>query len=55
MEKIKEYEKLKNKLELLQNKKEKIKDDEYHQAWQVDNLNAFIRETKRRIKRIMNN
>lgn len=52
MERIIEYKKLKYKLENFKIEKEKIKEDEYHETWQIDNLNACIKETKRRIKRL---
>ncbi len=45
-------EKLKQKLEKLQKEKEIIKADPEHSSWQLDNYNASIRETKRRIKRL---
>lgn len=52
MEKKKEYEKLKRKLDYLQKQKEKIKDDKYYNLLVIDTLNAFIRETTRRIIRL---
>ena len=52
MEKKKEYEKLKRKLDYLQKQKEKIKDDKYYNSFGTDTLNAFIRETIRRIIRL---
>ena len=45
-------EKLKRKLEILQKEKEIIKADPEHTSWQLDNYNASIRETKKRIKRL---
>lgn len=44
-------EKLKLKLESLQREKELVKADPEHTSFQLDNYNASIRETKRRIKR----
>ena len=52
MEKKKEYEKLKRKLDYLQKQKEKIKEDKYYNLLVIDTLNAFIRETTRRIIRL---
>ena len=45
-------EKLKDKLEYLTNEKELIKNDENHSTWQLQNINARIRETKKRIERL---
>ncbi len=45
-------EKLKSKLESLQREKELVKADPKHTSFQLDNYNASIRETKRRIKRL---
>ena len=45
-------EKLKEKLEYLQKEKELIKADENHTGWQLQNIGARIRETKRRIARL---
>ena len=44
--------KLKDKLEYLEKQKELIKADEDHTKWQLDNIGARIRETKRRIARL---
>ena len=52
MEKKKEYEKLKKKLDYLQKQKEKTKEDKYYNLIGIDTLNAFIRETIRRIIRL---
>ena len=43
--------KLEEKLERLQNQKESIKARE-HEKWELDNINANIRETKKRIERL---
>ena len=45
-------EKLKSKLESLQREKELVKADPEHTSFQLENYNASIRETKRRIKRL---
>lgn len=45
-------EKLKDKLEYLEKQKELIKADENHTGWQLQNIGARIRETKRRIVRL---
>lgn len=45
-------EKLKNKLEYLEKQRALIKADEEHQPWQLQNIGARIRETKRRINRL---
>lgn len=45
-------EKLKDKLEYLEKQKELIKADENHTGWQLQNIGARIRETKRRIARL---
>lgn len=45
-------EKLKDKLEYLTREKELIKNDENHSTWQLQNINARIRETKKRIERL---
>ena len=45
-------EKLKDKLEYLEKQKELIKADEDHTSWQLQNIGARIRETKRRIARL---
>ena len=45
-------EKLKEKLEYLQKQRELIKADENHTGWQLQNIGARIRETKRRIARL---
>ena len=45
-------EKLKDKLEDLEKQKELIKADENHTGWQLQNIGARIRETKRRIVRL---
>lgn len=45
-------EKLKEKLDYLQKEKELIKADENHTGWQLQNIGARIRETKRRIARL---
>lgn len=44
--------KLKDKLEYLEKQKELIKQDEEHTFWQLQNIGARIRETKRRIARL---
>lgn len=44
--------KLKKKLEYLEQEKEFIKADEEHTGWQLQNIGAKIRETKRRIARL---
>ena len=44
--------KLKEKLEYLEEQKELIKADEEHTSWQLQNIGARIRETKRRIARL---
>lgn len=44
--------KLKSKLECLEQEKELIKADEDHTSWQLQNIGARIRETKRRIARL---
>lgn len=44
--------KLKDKLEYLEKQKELIKTDEDHTSWQLQNIGARIRETKRRIARL---
>lgn len=44
--------KLKDKLEYLEKQKELIKQDEEHTSWQLQNIGARIRETKRRIARL---
>lgn len=44
--------KLKDKLEYLEKQKELIKTDEEHTSWQLQNIGARIRETKRRIARL---
>lgn len=44
--------KLKEKLEYLEKQKELIKQDEEHTSWQLQNIGARIRETKRRIARL---
>lgn len=44
--------KLKEKLEYLEKEKELIKADENHTGWQLQNIGASIRETKRRIARL---
>ena len=44
--------KLKDKLEYLGKQKELIKTDEDHTSWQLQNIGARIRETKRRIARL---
>ncbi len=44
--------KLKDKLEYLEKQKELIKADEDHTSWQLQNIGARIRETKRRIARL---
>ena len=46
--------KLKEKLEYLKRQRELIKADEEHQPWQLQNIGARIRETKRRIARLEN-
>ena len=43
-------EKLKDKLEYLEKQKQLIKADENHTSWQLQNINAAIRETKKRIE-----
>lgn len=45
-------EKLKDKLNYLEKQKELIKADEEHESWQLQNIGARIRETKRRIARL---
>lgn len=45
-------EKLKEKLEYLEKQRELIKEDEDHTSWQLQNIGARIRETKRRIARL---
>lgn len=45
-------EKLKNKVAQLEKERELIKADEDHTKWQLDNIGARIRETKRRIVRL---
>ena len=45
-------EKLKDKLEYLERQRELIKADENHTGWQLQNIGARIRETKRRIARL---
>lgn len=44
--------KLKDKLEYLEKQRELIKKDENHTSWQLQNVGARIRETKRRITRL---
>lgn len=44
--------KLKEKLEYLEKQRALIKADEEHQPWQLQNVGARIRETKRRIARL---
>ena len=44
--------KLKDKLEYLEKQRELIKADEEHTSWQLQNIGARIRETKRRITRL---
>jgi len=44
--------KLKDKLEYLEKQRTLIKADENHTAWQLQNIGATIRETKRRIDRL---
>lgn len=44
--------KLKEKLKYLEEQKELIKADEEHTSWQLQNIGARIRETKRRIARL---
>lgn len=44
--------KLKDKLKYLEKQKELIKQDEEHTSWQLQNIGARIRETKRRIARL---
>lgn len=44
--------KFKKKLEYLEEQKELIKQDEEHTSWQLQNIGARIRETKRRIARL---
>lgn len=44
--------KLKDKLEYLEKQKELIKADDEHTSWQLQNIGAKIRETKRRIARL---
>ena len=44
--------KLKDKLEYLEKQRELIKEDENHSGWQLQNIGARIRETKRRIARL---
>lgn len=44
--------KLKDKLEYLEKQREFIKEDEEHTVWQLQNIGARIRETKRRIARL---
>lgn len=46
--------KLKEKLEYLEKQRALIKADEEHQPWQLQNVGARIRETKRRIARLEN-
>lgn len=46
--------KLKEKLEYLEKQRALIKADEEHQPWQLQNIGARIRETKRRIARLEN-
>lgn len=45
-------EKLKDKLEYLEKKRELIKADENHTTWQLQNIGATIREVKRRIQKL---
>lgn len=45
-------EKLNKKLEYLEKQRELIKADENHSSWQLQNIGATIRETKRRIERL---
>lgn len=45
-------EKLKEKLIALEHTREIIKEDENHTAWQLQNIGASIRETKKRIERL---
>lgn len=45
-------EKLKDKLQYLEKQRELIKADENHTGWQLQNIGARIRETKRRIVRL---
>lgn len=45
-------EKLKAKVEYLEKQKELIKADENHSTWQLQNIGARIRETKKRISRL---
>ena len=52
MERKIEYKKLKRKLDCLQNEKEKIKEDKYYGFHETETLNAFSRETTRRIIRL---
>ena len=44
--------KLKDKLEYLEKQRELIKADENHSSWQLQNIGARIRETKKRIERM---
>lgn len=44
--------KLKDKLEYLEKERELIKADENHKTWELQNIGARIRETKRRIARL---
>ena len=44
--------KLKEKLEYLEKQRELIKADENHKSWQLQNIGARIRETKKRIERM---
>ena len=48
----KAIEKLTEKLEYLEKQRELIKADEDHTAWQLQNIGARIRETRRRIARL---
>lgn len=45
-------EKLKEKLRVLEHTRETIKADENHTSWQLQNIGASIRETKKRIERL---
>lgn len=49
---LNEKEKLKNKLEYLEKQREFIKEYDEHSSWQLQNIGAMIRETKRRMKRL---